>query len=300
LQGQSLLDALEGVRSAPERPDLSAISQDGERDTDHDFSVRRGEDEHVPCAFLWVTGESKAKVLARDGRVVVEEGAIVRERLAAQLRPDDRVILGLGANRWSPADEFTNAVVEAVQVSHPELVRSAKEWRRALSQFRDVHRLSITQLRARLAAVGVGREMHTLEGWLELDRASPIAPRGLRAELTMLWPLIEEFAERSLDDVTLACARLRALRAASGRALLQLWKGRRVELGVDDAWLSELVDQLRHEVQVYEVEAVTLGDVPVAMLGWWVPVALVSPFESGSAQISPVAEDRGEDEVELT
>src|SRR5437667_2530 len=59
-----------------------------------------------------------------------------------------------------------------------------------------------------------------------------------------------------------ACARLRGLRNASGRALLKLWKGRTVEFDIDEAWLDELVEKLRQEVQVYEVEAVTLGEVP--------------------------------------
>jgi hypothetical protein len=272
-------------------------SADGEQRTDQDVDAVWGEDKRVPCVFLWVTGTAEAKVLARDGRVVVEDGDVIRDRAAARLRPDDRVILGLGTSRWSPADEFTDAVVEAVQTSHPELVMAAKEWRRALRQFRDAHRLSIAQLRARLANVGVEREVQTLDGWLELDRASPIAPRGVRAELTALWPLIEKVAERSLEDVTAGCARLRALRAAAGRALLQLWKRQAVELGIDEAWLDDLVDRLRQEAQVYEVEAVTLGDVPLAMLGWWVPSALVSRFESESAQIPPVPEDEGDDEA---
>jgi hypothetical protein len=160
----------------------------------------------------------------------------------------------------------------------------------------DAQRLSTSQLRSRLAAVGVGREEQTLEGWLDIDRASPIAPRGLRTELAALWPLIAQHAEHSLDDVAGACARLRALRTASGRALLQLWKGRAVELGVDESWLDELVDRLRQEVQVYEVEAVTLGEVPRAMLGWWIPPTLAGRFESESATTVATTEADGEDE----
>jgi len=295
--GQSLLGAVGGLRSAPSSPSSSSpvVEEDGYADDDVDAGW--GTDERVPCVFLWVTGESEAKVLELDGRVVVEEGDVVRERVAARLRPDDRVILGLGTSRWSPADEFTGAVIDAVETSHPELVKTAKEWRRAVRQLVETQRLSTSQLRARFATVGVRREDQTLEGWLDIDRASPIAPRGLRTELVALWPLVEQHAEHSLDDVAAACARLRALRAASGRALLQLWKGRTVELGVDEASLEDLVDRLRQEVQVYEVEAVTLGEVPRAMLGWWIPPTLAGRFESGSTATLPTAEGDGEDDA---
>jgi hypothetical protein len=293
--GQSLLGAVGGLRSAPSPTSSSLVVQEEQHADDVDAGC--GTDERVPCVFLWVTGESEAKVLEPDGRVVVEEGDVVRERVAARLRPDDRVILGLGTSRWSPADEFTGAVIEAVETSHPELVKTAKEWRRALRQLVGAQRLSTSQLRGRLAAVGVGREDQTLEGWLDIDRASPIAPRGLRTELAAFWPLIEQHAERSLDDVAAACARLRALRTASGRALLQLWKGRSIELGVDEAWLDDLVDRLRQEVQVYEVEAVTLGEVPRAMLGWWIPSTLAGRFESKSATTIPTTEAGGEDDA---
>ncbi len=294
--GQSLLGAVGGLRPAPGPTSSAPIFQE-DRHADDDVDASWGTDEREPCVFLWVTGESEAKVLEPDGRVVVEEGDVVRERVAARLRPDDRVILGLGTSRWSPADEFTGAVIDAVETSHPELVKTAKEWRRALRQMVEMQRLSTSQLRARLAAVGVGREDQTLEGWLDIDRASPIAPRGLHAELAALWPLVEQYAEHSLDDVAAACARLRALRTASGRALLQLWKGRTVELGVDETWLDELVDRLRQEVQVYEVEAVTLGEVPRAMLGWWIPPTLAGRFESESMATFPTTDRDGEDDA---
>jgi hypothetical protein len=80
-------------------------------------------------------------------------------------------------------------------------------------------------------------------------------------EPASLWPLIERFAQRSLEDVTAAYAQLRSLHAASGRALLRSWKGQTAELGIDESWLADLVDQVREEVQVYEVEAVTMGEV---------------------------------------
>lgn len=295
--GQSLLGAVGGLRAVPSGPTSSSPVVEEDRHADDDVDAGWGTEERVPCVFLWVTGESKAKVLEPHGRVVVEEGDVVRERVAARLRPDDRAILGLGTSRWSPADEFTGAVIDAVETSQPELVKTAKEWRRALRQLVEAQRLSTSQLRARLAAVGVGREDQTLEGWLDIDRASPIAPRGLRTELAALWQLVEQHAEHSLDDVAAACARLRALRAASGRALLQLWKGRKVELGVDEASLEDLVDRLRQEVQVYEVEAVTLGEVPQAMLGWWIPATLAGRFESESATVVPTTEADGEDDA---
>lgn len=295
-RGTSLLDAVGGVRSVgtpasspPTTPDHSLVEA---RFVESDADVR------VPCVFLWVTGESEAKVLAPDGRVVVEAGDAIRERAAAHLRPDDRVILGRDTSRWSPADEFTSAVVEAVETSHPELVDTARAWRRALRRLVDTQRLSTSQLQARLAAAGVKREDQTLEGWLDINRASPIAPRGLRVELGALWPLVAHHADHSLEDVADACSRLRALRVAAGRALLELWKGCAVDLGVDDRWLYDLVDRLRQEVHVYEIEAVTLGEVPRVMLGWWISSTLASRFESESAVPTVAAtEPMGEDDA---
>jgi hypothetical protein len=81
---------------------------------------------------------------------------------------------------------------------------------------------------------------------------------------------------------------------------LQLWKGRTVDLGVEEAWLDELVDRLRQEVQVYEVEAVTLGEVPGTMLGWWIPTTLASQFESDPGRAAPAPEDVGEEETGLS
>jgi hypothetical protein len=70
-----------------------------------------------------------------------------------------------------------------------------------------------------------------------------------------------------------------------------------VELGVDEASLEDLVDRLRQEVQVYEVEAVTLGEVPRAMLGWWIPPTLAGRFESELATTVPTTEADGEDDA---
>jgi uncharacterized membrane protein YkvA (DUF1232 family) len=295
--GQSLLGSVDRYRSTLAPPYSAELSENPDEASANNVGVEWDEGKRVPCVFLWITNEPEAKVLARDGRVIVEEGDVVAERVSARLRPDDRVILGLGSGRWSPAEDFTGAVVAAVESSHPELVETAKEWRCALRQLRNTERFTTMQIRARLASVGVQREIQTIEGWIDLDRPSPISPRGLRKELTAVWPLIGQLATHSLDDVIAACARLRGLRNASGRALMKLWKGRTVELDIDEAWLDELVERLRQEVQVYEVEAVTLGEVPAAMLGWWISPMQARRFESESAQTSTAPEgDGAEDE----
>jgi uncharacterized membrane protein YkvA (DUF1232 family) len=291
--GQSLLAAVGRGHATPSYTRSPLPGQEDDHD-ERGSAAKWETEERVPCVFLWVSGESEAKVLQPDARVVVEDGEVVRERVAGQLRPDDRVILGAGTARWSPADEFTGAVIEAVGSSHPEVVQTAKEWRWALRRLYEMQQLSRSQLRARLAAVGVGREEKTIEGWVDLERTSPIAPRGLRNELAALWPLVEQYARHSLDEVAAACTRLRALRLASGRALLQLWKGQTVDLGVDETWLEELVDRLREEVQVYEVEAVGFGEVPRTMLGWWIPPALSGKFESEPAAAVVTNEDEEE------
>lgn len=277
--GQSLLGAVRGPGSSLSAASLFPIPPHDES-TNEEVEGEWDTVDSVPCAFLWLTGESEAKVLAPDASVVVVDGDVVHERIAARLRPDERIILGLGSSRWSPAEEFTEAVIAAVESSRPELVKVAREWRRALRQFFEVHRLSYPQLQSRLAAVAVTREQQTIEGWLDLDRATPIAPRGFRNELAALWPLVEQYATYTLNDVAAACAELRELRAASGRALLQRWKGEKVELNINAAWLDRIVEHLRSAVQIYEVEVVTFGQVPDAMLGWWMASEMTGRFES--------------------
>ena len=93
-----------------------------------------------------------------------------------------------------------------------------------------------------------------------------------------MWPLLTTYKDRAEDDVVVACSRLRSLRLAAGRTLLKLWKGRTVDLGIDDARLEDLVDRLRQEVQVHEVDAITFGEVPEAMLGWWVTPELAERY----------------------
>ena len=44
--------------------------------------------------------------------------------------------------------------------------------------------------------------------------------------------------------------------------------------------LEDLVDRLRQEVQVHEVDAVTFGEVPGDMLGWWVTPELAERYNT--------------------
>jgi uncharacterized membrane protein YkvA (DUF1232 family) len=284
--GQSILNAI-GAHRTPQNVKSAFAAVPDDEIAESEVDAASSTEERVPCVFLGVTGELELKVLEPNAHVIVEEGEVVSERIAARLRLNDRVILGIGASRWSPADEFTEAVVDAVEASNPVMVEMGREWRRALREFAGVHKLSLSQVRVHLAAVGVEREEQTITGWLDTNRASPIAPRRLRAELAALWPVIEQYAKHSLSDVADACRRLRALRVVAGRALLQLWKGRAVELGVDEAWLDDLVDRVRHEVQVYEVGDIALGEVPRAMLGWWISPALAGALRSESATAPP-------------
>jgi hypothetical protein len=276
-------------------PAVDQESYDEAEDGKRDQSVN----DRVPCVFLWLTGEPEARVLPRDGRVVVENGNLIRERVAVRLQPNDQVILGLGTNRWSPADDFTESVVDAVEASHPELVQTAKAWRRSLRQLHVTEHRTVIQLRTMLAEVGVMREGQTLEGWLDIQRASPIAPRNIRTELRALWPLIHRYTDHPLEDVVSACSRLRSLRNAAGRCLLQLWKGHTVDIGIDESWLSELVDRLRQEVHVYEVEAVTLGEVPQDMLGWCIPSYCATRFKANPSEELLAPDGQGEDETDI-
>ena len=294
--GQSMLGSIGGASAGETTGVISLADVRAEMESE-EFDTDAVAADVRPCVFLWVAGEAEAKVLARDSRVVVEDGDVIRERTAAQLHPDDRVILGQGTSRWSPADEFTGAVVEAVEASHPKLVMHAREWRRALRQVQEELRLPTVELRARLASVGVQRENQTVEGWLDADRASRVERSGMRTELSALWPFIADRATCSFEDVASACERLRALRTASGRALVQLWRGKTIDFGIDEASIGLLVERLRQEVHVYEVEAVTLGEVPAAMFGWWIPPTVANHFESDSNRLSSMADASDEEET---
>ena len=294
--GESVLDSIgPRIESGARGVDLKDKADD-DVDPDEQESAQVPEADWVPCVILWLTERTEARVLDPRSRVVVEDGDVVRERVASALRPDDKIILGIGASRWSPADQFTGAVLDAVRASHPELVARAGDWRRALRRVVDLQRLSTYRLQARLAELGIERHEQTLEGWLDSENAAPIGPRGMRPELSRLWPFIEQHAEFRLDEVADACTRLRALRVAAGRALLQIWKGKSVALGIDQGWLEALVDQLREAVRVYEVSAMRFGRAPPATLGWWMAPSIAAKFESGDGTLLAAAEAVGEDD----
>ena len=296
--GESLLEAVGHVHPANVAPPVFSSSDtvDDQLEWLDDGHSEGGDDRRVPCIFVWLADECEGKVLARDSRVLVEVGEHAREKPAHRIVTEDRVILGAGVGRWSPADEFTEAVVEAIETSHTELVRDVREWRRALKQLQEDRRWSTQELRDRLADVGVQRELQTLDGWLRLTQASPIGPQYLRKELGAMWPLLNGYTDRAADDVADACERLRSVRLAAGRALLKLWKGQTVDLSVDDALLEDLVEQLRQEVQVHEVDGVNFGEVPEAMLGWCVTPELAERY--GAERHSRVFTEAPTDPVE--
>ncbi|MDP9177432.1 MAG: hypothetical protein M3O61_07110 [Gemmatimonadota bacterium] len=256
--------------------------------------------ERVRCVFLRPSGELRAKVLPRESGVVVNEQQGIRERTASRLRAGDHVILGLANSRWSPADEFTEALVDIVRSLEPQVVATAMEWRRALRQYQLSQGLSAVRLRERLASAGVTRELATIEGWLDTPRAAPIAPRQPRRDLAAIWSIAGEYAQHSPIDVLASCLRLRRLRLAAGRALLNRWLGRHVDLGVDEAWVDSLVDDLRNSVSVYEVETVTEGIAPIEMMGWWIPSEFVARFRSGELSDYDTAFSEAEDAIDAS
>ena len=282
-EGKSVLDAVGGREPSrpprvsprrvpePERPEDEVGWRSGRRE---ELPEKRLE----PCAVIWLAGESEGKVLSRHSRVLVETGDDIREVPANRITAGDRVVLGTGKERWSPAAEFTQAVVEAMEASHPDLIHDAREWRRALSLLGKTHGWSNDWLRIRLEQAGVKRTIQTLEGWLRLDQAHPIGPQHLSRELEAMWPLIGAHSRRTRSQVEEACQRIRSLQWEAGRALLKLWGGRRVDLGLDESQLEALVERLHEAVNAYEVEEVRLGAVPSAMLGWWVDPELAELY----------------------
>lgn len=252
----------------------------------------------APCAFIWPSGETFGKVVGRQSHILVEIGENVASRRPFALKPGDRVILGSGSGNWAPADEFTQAVVEAIEESHPELVRDAKAWRQALSQLFQHRGRSLWQLRQELERIGVRRESLTIEGWLKLERAAPIGPQHIKADLTGMWPAIGPYAGISLEQVISATSQLRSLRATAGRALIRNWKGKSVDLDVDHKWLGDLIGELRRHVQVHEVEHISFGEVPSTMLGWWVPDELARRHETAGMREVPEAQPTESDDDE--
>jgi len=225
----------------------------------------------VEAVLVWLADQTDCKVLAGKSRVVVEAGTSAREKVASALRPRDRILLGSGVRQWSPAEEFTEAVVEAVRRSNPDVVESAREWRLALARLMERDTLDPSSLRERLRAVGVSREPATIEGWLRLDRSSPIGPKGLRKEIAAIWQLVGNVATKDRQEVVDACRRLRSVRWAAGRALLRAWTGEVVDVGfeIDQTWLAELVGRVRQSVRTHEVVAVRGLTVPSSAIGCW-------------------------------
>ncbi len=52
-----------------------------------------------------------------------------------------------------------------------------------------------------------------------------------------------------------------------------------MDLGVDESVLSGLVEKIREQVLVHEVESVTFGEAPDSMIGWWVSQDLNLEFD---------------------
>ncbi|MCU7936883.1 MAG: hypothetical protein KZQ99_18755 [Candidatus Thiodiazotropha sp. (ex Dulcina madagascariensis)] len=296
--GDSILTTV-GYGGQPPAPSEDRIEQtDSTRAFRHTTGawqvLEEEQDVLVSCVFVWLVDETDAKVLARDDRVLTAVGDNAKEKLAYLLLPDDNVILGPGHKRWSPADEFTQAVLGAIEMSHPELVDSAKEWRRALLGLVNDKSLSTEELQKRLAGVGVSRGHQTIVNWLDMESPSPIGPRSIEREIDAIWSLVgKPYAKKSPEEVRAACSQLRSLRAAAGRSLLRLWKGNSVDLGVDESILADLVEKIREQVVVHEVEAVTYGEAPESMIGWWVSQDLVIDLDAagGAAYIADETAD---------
>ena len=135
------------------------------------------------------------------------------------------------------------------------------------------------ELQQNLEKIGIRREVQTLEIWLQLDQAAPIAPRHFQDELLWLWQLVGEHTERKADKVVQACRCLRLLRQAASQALLKLWKGNTIDLGIDETTIRELVEQLQQQVEVHLIDSITYGMVPNCMIGWWITPELAEAFE---------------------
>lgn len=267
---RSMLSHAAGDEAAPGHSMDSVLADNG--DDDSIVGQHDDREEVTPCVFIWLVGESRAKVTTRDADVYVDSGTEVVSRKASLLSPDEHVLLGMSATRWSPSDELTEAVINSIDQSQPELVRDARRWRSALRDYQRDQRISVPDLCRRLETVGVKRVAETVGGWLEVERADPIAPHDPAREIPAIFRLIGQ--EDASERVLVAAKRVYSLRAAAGRALLQLWKGETRDLGIDEALLAGIVDRLRQEVRVFEVDTVTFGEVPPLLLGWWIPPEL--------------------------
>ena len=234
------------------------------------------QDNDAECMFLFPTDTGACKVLPLGIRVIVEHADKVRETQSGALEAGDRVILGHSVEKWSPAEEFTQALVEAVQARRPELVQHAMEWRRALGRYQTAKGLTTAQLCGQLRSVGIQREEQTVEGWLRLERSEPIGPQHIDQEIRALWQMVD--SDISAPEVSEACSELRSLHRAAGRAIIRAWAGRPLTIDIDSSLLDEVVARLRSSVEVHELESVRHGSVPNAMLGLWVPAGFITNY----------------------
>ena len=232
----------------------------------------------VACIFVWPVDGPRGKVLARHGRVLVSTGGQAGEKIAHHVITGDNVILGAGSRRWSPADEFTQHVVLAVDAARPEVVRKAREWRVALWKLRESHNWTIEQLQRRLEGVGIRREVPTVDGWLRLEKAAPIRPQAYRTELPALWKLVARYAERSCTEVVEACRNLHGLHRAARNVLFDSETRDLTGLGIDEEKLGELVQRIRQEMDVHMVDSTGEGRVPESMIGWWITPDIAEGF----------------------
>lgn len=268
--GESMLEVLGHRPPRPSSRDAAPLPGDAHEPVQLRMFGGDGAD-LLPCVFVWTAEEPLVKVLEASARVPILAGQLARDRSASRLASGDRAILSLGNGPWSPAEEFTQALVKAVEESRPDLVAAVRRWRRSLRSAWEARRWTVAELQRELARVGVIRDIQTLEGWLRVDRAAPIGPRGGEAELAAILQLSAEAADWRPSDVATACASLRSLRASAGRALLRAWGGRPVDPAVDAALVDSLVERMRHEVRAFEVEDVSYGSIPASMIGMWVP-----------------------------
>ncbi|MCK6475941.1 MAG: hypothetical protein L6Q35_03810 [Phycisphaerales bacterium] len=283
---ESMLEALGHRPPKPAHVEARLLREDADELVQPRL-LREDVAELVPCVFIWTGDDALVKVLSHDARVPVLAGDLAKNRMASQLAIGDRVILNLGNGPWSPDEELTQALVRAVEESEPDMVAAARSWRRSLRALRESRRWTTEELLRELARVGVSRDLQTLEGWLQVERAAPIGPRGGRAVLQAILQLSAEVADWRLDEVASACASLRDLHAAAGRAILQAWGGRTVNPALNSTLVESLVDQMRHQVHAFEVEGVSRGLISAAMIGMWVPPEWAEDA-SGSDRESPV------------
>jgi hypothetical protein len=270
----SLLDSISlrhSIEMSDENPPVESVLVD---DAFPDISFECVGDLRA-CVCVFVDGRAEVKVVAEQSKIFVEEEDGLVEQRAVKLCIGGRAVFGRISSRWEPAEEFTEAVVAAVGSSNPHLIESAREWRRGLRMLIDATRSSAADLRTMLVSVGIERETQTLEGWLDLTRAAPIAPRSPRLELERLWPMISSYVDRPLDVVLDSCGRLRSLRNSAGRALLRLWKGGDLGLDIDAELSGDLMERLRRDVEVYEIVNIRYCAVPASLIGYWVSPELL-------------------------